>query len=105
MTEENISQEFRLENIHETKTYFIEEIKQNELLSKKHKMVHTTLNYIEHLLILATTVTGSIFISAFDFLIDITGGIANFAAGIKFCAITAVIKKHKSIIKKKRKIP
>ena len=37
MTEENISQEFRLKNIDETRNCFIEEINQNELMSKKHK--------------------------------------------------------------------
>ena len=35
MTEENIDQEFRLENMEETRNYFIEEINQNELMSKK----------------------------------------------------------------------
>ena len=44
MIEENISQEFWLKNIDETGNYFLEEIKQNELMSKKHKMVYTTLN-------------------------------------------------------------
>ena len=29
MVEENISQEFRFENIYETRNYFLEEIKQN----------------------------------------------------------------------------
>ena len=29
MTEENISQEFRLKNIDETKNYFLEELKQS----------------------------------------------------------------------------
>ena len=46
MVEENISQESRLKNIDETRNYFLEEIKQNELMSRKHKMVCTTLNYI-----------------------------------------------------------
>ena len=31
MVEENISQEFRLKNIEETKSYFLEEIKENKL--------------------------------------------------------------------------
>ena len=35
MTEENISQEFILKNADKTRNYFIEEIDQNELLSKK----------------------------------------------------------------------
>ena len=66
MIEENISQEFWLKNIDETGNYFLEEIKQNELMSKKHKMVYTTLNYIEHLLILASKVIGCISVSTFD---------------------------------------
>ena len=37
MLEENISQEFRLENIDETSNYFLKEINQNELMNKKHK--------------------------------------------------------------------
>ena len=36
MSEENISREFRLKNIDETKNYFIEEINQNELMSKEY---------------------------------------------------------------------
>ena len=37
MAEKSISQEFRMENIDETRNYFIEEIKQNELKSKNCK--------------------------------------------------------------------
>ena len=35
MAEENISQEFRLENIDETRNYFLEEIEQNKMMSRK----------------------------------------------------------------------
>ena len=101
MVEENISQEFRLKNVDETRNYFLEEIKQNELMSKKHKKVCTTLNYIEHFLILASTITGCVSISAFASLIGIPIGITSSAIGLKICAITAEIKKYKSIIKKK----
>ena len=58
MAEENISQEFRLKNIEKTRHYFIKDIDQNELKSKKHKKVCTTLRYIEQCLILASAVTG-----------------------------------------------
>ena len=69
MSEENISQEFRLKNIDETRTYFIKEINQNELMSKKHKKVCRLLNYIEYLLIiLVSTVTPCVSISVFAFL-------------------------------------
>ena len=66
MSQENISQEFELlKNVDETKSYFFEEKKQNELMSKNHKKVCTTLNYIEQVLILASTIIGFISISAF----------------------------------------
>ena len=57
MVEENISQKFRLKNIDEIRHYLLEEIMQNELMSKKHKKVCTTLNYVEHV-ILASAITG-----------------------------------------------
>ena len=105
MAEENISQEFRLEKIYERRNYFIEEVKQNELMSKKYKKICAVLNYIEHLLILASTVDGCVSISTFAslFLPGIPEGIASSAVGIKMCAIIAVIKQCRSIIKKKKK--
>ena len=35
MVKENVSQEFTLKNIDETRNYFIEEINRNELMSEK----------------------------------------------------------------------
>ena len=83
MVDKNICQEFRLKNINETRNYFFEEIKQNELMSKRHKKVCTTLNYIEHFLILASTATGFISISSLASLIDIPIGITSSAIGLK----------------------
>ena len=103
MVEENISQEFRLKNIDETSNCFLEEIKKNELMSKKDKKVCTTLNYIEHFLILASTIKGCISIYAFASLIGIPIGIMSSAIGLKICAITAGIKKYKPMIKNKKK--
>ena len=65
MVEENVSQELRLRNIDERRSYFLEEIQKNELMSRKHKQACITLNYIEHFLIWASTITGCISISAF----------------------------------------
>ena len=44
MVQENLSQEFKLKNIDETINYFFEEIEQNELMSRKHRKICTTLN-------------------------------------------------------------
>ena len=41
MVEENKNQEFRLENIDKTGNYFLEETKQKELMSKKHKFYNS----------------------------------------------------------------
>ena len=72
-------------------------------MSNKYKKVFTTLNYIRHFLILASAVTGCISISAFAFMIGILIGITSSATGLKIFAITAGIKKYKSIDKKKKK--
>ena len=37
MSKEDISQEFRLKNVDETRNFLTEEINQNELMSKKYK--------------------------------------------------------------------
>ena len=102
MSEESISQESRLKNIDETRNYLIKEINRNELMSKKQIKVCTTLNYIEHFLILALTITGCVSISAFASLVGIPIGITNSAIGLKICKIIVGIKKYKSTIKKKK---
>ena len=75
MAEENISQEFRLKNIDETRNSLIEEINRNELMIKNHKKVCSTLNYIKHFLILGSTTTACISISAFASLVGIPIGL------------------------------
>ena len=101
--EENKSQEFRLKNIDETRNYLIEETNRNEIVSKRHGKVCRTLIYNEHFLISSSTIVGCVSISAIASLVGITKGITSSAIGLKICAITAAIKKYKSIIKKKKK--
>ena len=72
-------------------------------MSRKHKKVCTTLNYIEHFLILASAIAGCISISAFVSLLGIPIGITSSAVGLKICAVTAGIQMYKSIVKKKKK--
>ena len=98
-----LGQEFRPKKIDERRNYLTEQIYRNESIIKKHKRVCTTLNYIEHFLILASTMTGCVFISALASLVGIPIGITSSAIGLKFYAINAGIKKYKSIIKKKKK--
>ena len=106
IVEKNINHEFKLENIDETKNYFLQEIKQNDMMSRKHNMVCTkynSLNYIEHFLVLASAATGCIAIFTFASLLGIAIGVTSFATGLKICAIATGVRKYKSIMKKKEK--
>ena len=71
-------------------------------MCKKHKKVCGVLNYIEHLLILVSAVTGCVSISDFSSLVGIPVGITSSARGLEICVVTAGMKKYKSIIKKKK---
>ena len=100
---EEASINFRLRKTDETRNYHLDEIKHNNLMREKYKKMCKYLNYVDNFLTLASTVTGCISISAFASLICIPVGITSSAVGINICAITAGIKKYKSIIKKKKK--
>ena len=71
-------------------------------MSRKHRNVFTTLNDIEHFLILASAITGCISISFSGSLLGIPIGMTSSTIGLRMCTVAAVIKKYKSIIKKKK---
>ena len=53
------------------------------MMSKKHTKVCTTLNYIEHFLILSSTITGCVSIFAFASLNSISIEITSSAIGLR----------------------
>ena len=71
-------------------------------MSEKYKKTYKYLNYVEKLLILVSSGTGCVSISAFASLFCVPVGITSSAVGLNICAIMAGIKKYKSIIKKKK---
>ena len=83
MTKENISQEFRLKKIDETRNSFIKEINQNKLMSKKHKKGCEVCMDIANLLVSASSLTGCVSILAFASLVGIPTGITSSAIGLK----------------------
>ena len=95
--------EARLKKIVETRNYLLKEINHDDLMSENYRKTCKYLNYVKHLLILVSTVTGCVSISAFVSLVCVPMGIASSAVGIKICAVTAGIKNYKSIIKKNKK--
>ena len=88
------------------KNYLLEEIENNDLISEKYKRsckyFHVR-NYLEHVLILASTVTSCVSISGFTLLIAIPLGITSPVVRLKICSIITGVKKYKSIIQKKKK--
>ena len=88
-----MNQEFRLKKIDEIINYLIEEINQNELMSKKHEKTCKILKYIEHLLVIISTITRCVFISAFASLVRISIAVTSSAIEAKICVITTAIKK------------
>ena len=69
--------------------------------SKEYKQFCTTLNYIGHFLILGSTSTGCVSISALASLVSVPIRSTSSRIGSRICAITAAIK---NISQKLRKI-
>ena len=84
MAEKNISYKFRPKIVEETRNYFIEEINQNDLMCKRYKKCCRALNFIKHLLILASAVTGYVSFSAIASLVGFLIGIVSSSVGLKF---------------------
>ena len=58
-------------------------------MSEKYKKTCKYLNYVENLLILVSTVTGCVSISAFASLACVSIGITSSAVGLNICGIIA----------------
>ena len=93
----------RLKNIDEKRNYFDEEIEGNESMNKKHKKVCKTLNCINHFLILASAVAVCVSTFTSNSFVSIPIGTTSSAIGLKICAMTAEVKKYKSILEKERR--
>ena len=79
--------EFRLKEINKIRNYLIEDVKLNKLINKNQKKACKILNYTEHLLILASTLSGCVSIFSVASLIGIPVGISS-SAIIKKISLT-----------------
>ena len=99
----NFSCDFRLKKKDKTKTHVLEELKQNELMTEKHKKLCKASNYFRHFLIFISAICGCVSVSALPSLVGLPVGITRSAIELKICITTAGIKMYNPIIKKKRK--
>ena len=88
MAKESTGIQFRLKQTDGTRSHPIEEIKHNDLMSKKHRKMYRTLNYFEHSLLFMSAVTGCVLMSAFVSLVGAPIEITSSAIELKICAIT-----------------
>ena len=72
-------------------------------MSEKYKKTYKYLNYVEHLLILVSTVTSCVLVCVFALLVCLPVGITSSAVELKICAITAGIKSISLLSRKGRR--
>ena len=66
----NDQQQFRLNKINETKYYFVAEIKERELMSKRLSKYIASFDYFDKLLIVLSVTSSSISIALFEIAIE-----------------------------------
>ena len=101
----NISndQQFRLNKINEIKDYFIAEIKERELMSKRLSKYIASFDYFDKSLIVLSVTTGSISIASFATVIGAPVGIISASFSLAFSISTRIVKKLLKTTRNKKK--
>ena len=89
----NNQQQFRLNKISEVRDYFIAEIRERELMSKKLSKCIASFDYFDKSLIVLSATSDSISITSFATVIGAPVGIASASFGLVFSMSTDVVKK------------
>ena len=87
------NQQFRLNKISEIEDYFMTEIKERELMSKKLSKCISVFDYFDKSLIVLSVTSGSVSIASFATVIGIPVGIASASLSLTFSLCTGLIKK------------
>ena len=94
---------FRLDEISKIENYFIKEINQRKLCSKKLSKYIAAFDYIDKILIVLSATTGGVSIISFTSIIGAPVGIASASFTLIFSLTTGIVKKLLNITRKKRK--
>ena len=97
------NQQFRLNKINEIKDYFIAEIKERELMSKRPSKYIASFEYFDKFLIVLSATSGSIAIPSFATVIGTPVGIASASLSLTFSLSTGLIKKLLKTTRNKKK--
>ena len=96
-------QHFRLNKINEIKDYFVSEIKERELMSKRLSKYIDFCDYFDKSLIPLSATSGSISIASFATVIGTPVGIASAGFGLAFSLSTGIVKKLSKTTRDKNK--
>ena len=101
----NISndQQFRLNKINEIKDYFIEEVKEIELMSKRLSKYIASFEYFDKSSIVLSVTTGGISIASFATVIGAPVGTMSASCSLTFSITTGFVKKFLKTIRNKKK--
>ena len=99
----NDQQQFRLNKINETKYYFVAEIKERELMSKRLSKYIASFDYFDKSLIVLSVTTGSISIASFATVIGAPVGMMSASCSLAFSITTGFVKKFLKTIRNKKK--
>ena len=96
-------QQFRLNKINEVKDYFVAEIKERELMSKRLSKYIASFDYFDKSLIVLSVATGSISIASFATVIGAPAGIIGASCGFTFSITSGFVKRFLKTIRNKKK--
>ena len=88
----NDQQQFRLNKINEIKDYFVSEIKERELMSKKLSKYFDSFDYFDKSLIVISATSGSISIASFATVIGTPVGLVGTSLSFTFSLSTGIVK-------------
>ena len=96
-------QQFRLDKINEIKDYFIAEIKERELMSKRLSKYIASFDYFDKSLIVLSVTTGSISIASFATVVGAPVGMMSASCSLAFSITTGFVKKFLKTTRNKKK--
>ena len=96
------NQQFRLNIINETKHYFIAEIKERELMTKRLSKYIASFDYFDKYLIALSATSGSISVASFETFIGTPVGIVSESFSLAFSLSSGLHEDFMTIINKER---
>ena len=97
------NEQFRLNKISEVEYYFIKEIKERELMSKKLSKYISFFDYFDKSSIFSSVTSSSISIASFATVIEIPVGITSASLSLAFSLCTGLVKKLLKATRNKKK--